>query len=279
MKKYILLIIFTLSACEDSKKKVEIPSGSEWDLEGWKLVWNDEFSNSKINLDKWSHEIGGHGWGNNELQYYSDKDSTAFIKDGKLVLRADVVPQGTGSSDNLRYFKSARLRTSGKGDWRYGRIEVKAKVALGQGIWPAIWMLPTDWMYGEWPQSGEIDIMEHVGYDPGNVHGSIHTDSYNHKINTQRGGSLKLDNIDNAFYVYAVEWFEDKIDFYIDNEKYFSFQNDKKNNFQTWPFNQRFHLLINIAVGGDWPGSPNETTNFPAEMKIDYVRIYEKIEL
>ena len=105
------------------------------------------------------------------------------------------------------------------------------------------------------------------------------TNAYNHKINTQKGGSLKLDNIDTAFYVYAIEWFEDRIDFFINDEKYYSFQNDNNNNFKTWPFNQRFHLLINIAVGGDWPGSPDETTSFPTEMKIDYVRVYQKTEL
>jgi len=275
MKLLPILILFI--TCQEPKSSEKQPVVNEWDKEGWTLVWNDEFDGPALNLEKWSYEIGGHGWGNNELQYYSDDDSTAFIQDGKLVIRADLVPQGTGSSDNLRYFSSARLRTSGKGDWRYGRIEVKAKLALGQGIWPAIWMLPTDWMYGGWPESGEIDIMEHVGYDPGRVHGSIHTGSYNHKINTQRGGSKLLDKISSKFYVYAIEWYEDRIDFLIDDSKYFSFQNDGKNDFNTWPFNQRFHLLINIAVGGDWPGSPDETTQFPTEMEVEYVRVYEKI--
>ena len=276
MKLLPILILFI--TCQEPKSSEKQPVVNEWDKEGWALVWNDEFDGPVLNLEKWSFEIGGHGWGNNELQYYSDDDSTAFIQDGKLVIRADLVPQGTGSSDNLRYFSSARLRTSGKGDWRYGRIEVKAKLALGQGIWPAIWMLPTDWMYGGWPESGEIDIMEHVGYDPGRVHGSIHTGSYNHKINTQRGGSKLLDKISSKFYVYAIEWYEDRIDFLIDDAKYFSFQNDGKNDFNTWPFNQRFHLLINIAVGGDWPGSPDETTQFPTEMEVEYVRVYEKIQ-
>ena len=192
-------------------------------------------------------------------------------------LRADIVPQGTGSSDNLRYFSSARLRTSGKGDWLYGRVEVKAKIALGQGIWPAIWMLPTDWMYGGWPKSGEIDIMEHVGYDPGVVHGSVHTGKYNHSLNTQKTSSKKLSDIDEKFYVYAIEWYQDRIDFYMNNEKYFSFYNDERNDFESWPFNQRFHLLLNIAVGGNWPGSPDETTAFPTEMEIEYVRVYEKL--
>ena len=276
MKLLPILILFI--TCQEPKSSEKQPVVNEWDKEGWTLVWNDEFDGPDLNLEKWSYEIGGHGWGNNELQYYSDDDSTAFIQDGKLVIRADLVPQGTGSSDNLRYFSSARLRTSGKGDWRYGRIEVKAKLALGQGIWPAIWMLPTDWMYGGWPESGEIDIMEHVGYDPGRVHGSIHTGSYNHKINTQRGGSKLLDKISSKFYVYAIEWYKDRIDFLIDDSKYFSFQNDGKNDFNTWPFNQRFHLLINIAVGGDWPGSPDETTQFPTEMEVEYVRVYEKIQ-
>ena len=276
MKLLPILILFI--TCQEPKSSEKQPVVNEWDKEGWALVWNDEFDGPALNLEKWSYEIGGHGWGNNELQYYSDDDSTAFIRDGKLVLRADIVPQGTGSADNLRYFSSARLRTSGKGDWRYGRIEVKAKLALGQGIWPAIWMLPTDWTYGGWPESGEIDIMEHVGYDPGRVHGSIHTGSYNHKINTQRGGSKLLDKISSKFYVYAIEWYEDRIDFLIDDAKYFSFQNDGKNDFNTWPFNQRFHLLINIAVGGDWPGSPDETTQFPTEMEVEYVRVYEKIQ-
>jgi len=275
MNKLFPALLF-LIACDDPKSTEKIAPVNEWDKEGWKLVWNDEFSDTALNLEKWSHEIGGHGWGNNELQYYSNQDSSAFIRDGKLIIRADFVPQGTGSPNNLRYFSSARLRTSGKGDWLYGRIEVKAKLALGQGIWPAIWMLPTDWMYGGWPESGEIDIMEHVGFDPGRVHGSIHTESYNHKINTQRGGSQILDNINTKFYVYAIEWYKDRIDFLIDDKKYFSFQNDEKNDYKSWPFNQRFHLLINIAVGGDWPGKPDETTKFPTEMEVEYVRVYSK---
>ena len=138
-------------------------------------------------------------------------------------------------------------------------------------------MLPTDWMYGGWPKSGEIDIMEHVGYDPGVVHGSVHTGKYNHSLNTQKTSSKKLSDIDEKFYVYAIEWYQDRIDFYMNNEKYFSFYNDERNDFESWPFNQRFHLLLNIAVGGNWPGSPDETTAFPTEMEIEYVRVYEKL--
>ena len=229
-----------------------------------------------LDLTKWSREIGGHGWGNNELQFYTDSDSNSYVENGNLTLKAQVVPQGIGSSKGLRYYSSARLRTYGKGDWKYGRIEVKAKVASGQGIWPAIWMLPTDWLFGGWPSSGEIDIMEHVGYDLGVVHGSVHTEAYNHKINTQRSSARKIANVDTEFHVYSIIWNKDKISFFIDDVQYFLFENDQQGNYKTWPFDQRFHLLINIAVGGDWPGNPDNSTNFPRKMLVDYVRVYEK---
>jgi len=193
-----------------------------------------------------------------------------------LHIRAKFEPSGIGDANNLRYFSSARLRTAGKGDWKYGRIDVRAKLALGQGIWPAIWMLPTDWIYGGWPGSGEIDIMEHVGHDEGRVHGSVHTESYNHKIGTQRTKTIMLSDVRDSFHIYSIEWYEDRIDFFIDDTKYFTFTNDNNNDFKTWPFNQRFHLLINVAVGGDWPGAPDNTTVFPQDMKVDYVRVYKQ---
>ena len=193
-----------------------------------------------------------------------------------LHIRAKFEPSGIGDVNNLRYFSSARLRTTGKGDWKYGRIDVRAKLALGQGIWPAIWMLPTDWIYGGWPGSGEIDIMEHVGHDEGRVHVSVHTESYNHKIGTQRTKTIMLSDVRDSFHIYSIEWYEDRIDFFIDDTKYFTFTNDNNNDFKTWPFNQRFHLLINVAVGGDWPGAPDNTTVFPQDMKVDYVRVYKQ---
>ena len=263
-------------ACSEEEVVSQNNEINDWEIEGWNIVWQDEFDQDSLDLTKWSHETGGHGWGNNELQYYTDSDSNSYVENGNLVLKAEVVPQGIGSSRGLRYYSSARLRTYGKGDWKYGRIEVKAKVASGQGIWPAIWMLPTDWLFGGWPSSGEIDIMEHVGYDLGVVHGSVHTEAYNHKINTQRSSAKKITNVDTEFHVYSVIWDKDKISFFIDDIQYFLFENDQQGNYKTWPFDQRFHLLINIAVGGDWPGNPNNSTNFPRTMLIDYVRVYEK---
>ena len=272
----IITVCFFFFACSEEEMVSQNKETNDWEIEGWNIVWQDEFDKDSLDLTKWSREIGGHGWGNNELQFYTDSDSNSYVENGNLILKAQVVPQGIGSSKGLRYYSSARLRTYGKGDWKYGRIEVRAKVASGQGIWPAIWMLPTDWLFGGWPSSGEIDIMEHVGYDLGVVHGSVHTEAYNHKINTQRSSARKIANVDTEFHVYSIIWDKDKISFFIDDVQYFLFENDQQGNYKTWPFDQRFHLLINIAVGGDWPGNPDNSTNFPRKMLVDYVRVYEK---
>ena len=272
----IIAVCFFFFACSEEEMVSQNKESNDWEIEGWNIVWQDEFDKDSLDLTKWSRETGGHGWGNNELQFYTDSDSNSYVENGNLILKAQVVPQGIGSSRGLRYYSSARLRTYGKGDWKYGRIEVKAKVASGQGIWPAIWMLPTDWLFGGWPSSGEIDIMEHVGYDLGVVHGSVHTEAYNHKINTQRSSARKIANVDTEFHVYSIIWDKDKISFFIDDVQYFLFENDQQGNYKTWPFDQRFHLLINIAVGGDWPGNPDNSTNFPRKMLVDYVRVYEK---
>ena len=271
-----IALCFFFFTCSEEEVVSQNNETNDWEIEGWNIVWQDEFDKDSLDLTKWSRETGGHGWGNNELQYYTDSDSNSYVENGNLVVKAEVVPQGIGSSKGLRYYSSARLRTYGKGDWKYGRIEVKAKVASGQGIWPAIWMLPTDWLFGGWPSSGEIDIMEHVGYDLGVVHGSVHTEAYNHKINTQRSSARKIANVDTEFHVYSIIWNKDKISFFIDDVQYFLFENDQQGNYKTWPFDQRFHLLINIAVGGDWPGNPDNSTNFPRKMLVDYVRVYEK---
>ena len=274
--KPIWLLIFFFSGCTSQEGVEDIEESNEWDRNGWNIIWHDEFDSFSLDINKWSHGVGGHGFGNNELQYYTNDSSNVIIKDGILHIQAKFEAAGIGEANNLRYFSSARLRTVGKGDWKYVRIDVRAKLALGQGIWPAIWMLPTDWVYGGWPKSGEIDIMEHVGHDEGRVHGSVHTESYNHKIGTQRTKTKVLSEVKDSFHVYSIEWYEDRIDFLIDDQQYFTFMNDQKNDYKTWPFNQRFHLLINVAVGGDWPGSPDNTTIFPQDMEVDYVRVYKK---
>lgn len=232
------------------------------------VVWADEFNyQGEPNPEKWGYDIGGGGWGNNELQNYTDSRTNSFVEDGKLTIRA---VKSNGS------WTSARLVTKGKGDWLYGRIEVKAKLPEGVGTWPAIWMLPTDWEYGGWPASGEIDIMEHVGYDFGTVHGTIHTEAYNHSIGTQLGKSVEVENVSTRFHVYAIDWNEDEIVWYVDGEAYYRIENPNKT-YKEWPFDKRFHLLLNIAIGGNWGGAQGVDPNLDeATMEIDYVRVFQQ---
>lgn len=270
-----LVIVMTSFGCSKDDSNPSEPNNNDIDIPGYTLIWNDEFSGTNIDLSKWSHEVNAWGGGNNELQYYTDRQENSFVKDGYLHIVAQQ-EEYTGD-EGTRYYTSARMRTMNKGDWINVRIDVSAKIPFGQGMWPAIWMLPTDWEYGGWPNSGEIDIMEHINSGP-EIHGSIHTEAYNHRIGTQKSGQTLVPDANENFHVYSIEWSEDKIDFLVDNVKYFSFANDKKGDPKTWPFDKRFHLLLNVAVGGDWPGNPTTATIFPKEMVIDYVRVYKKTE-
>lgn len=253
--------------------------GFEYDEDNlnYKLVWSDEFDYEGLpDESKWDYDTGGSGWGNNELQYYTRGDNVK-VTDGKLIIEARKEDR-----EGLKY-TSTRLVSRNKGDWLYGKIEVSAKLPRGNGTWPAIWMLPTDWAYGNWPGSGEIDIMEHVGYDMNNIVGSIHTKSYNHTIGTQKSGQKRIENVDTEFHVYAVEWLPDKIRFFIDDEQYFEFKpTDLKATptFREWPFDKRFHLLLNIAVGGNWGGARGiDDSIWPQTMEVDYVRVYQADEI
>jgi len=239
----------------------------------WQLVWSDEFNYTGLpDSTKWSYDVGGHGWGNREKQYYTEKKlQNAAVRDGLLSITA-VRENFNGAS-----YTSARLVSKNKGDWKYGRVEVRAKLPKGRGVWPAIWMLPTDWKYGGWPASGEIDIMEHVGYLPDSVFGTVHTGAYNHAIGTQKGSSLFSKDLAGAFHVYALEWDEDQISIFFDNTLYFTFKNEKKTE-QEWPFDQRFYLLLNLAVGGNWGGKEGiDDSVFPQKMEVDYVRVYRNV--
>jgi len=242
---------------------------------GHQLVWNDEFEHNGLpDSTKWSYDTEGNAWqwGNNELQHYTaGRAKNAIVKDGFLHITA-CVEEGFN-----RPYTSARLITKGKGDWLYGRIEVKAKVAGGKGIWPAIWMLPTDWEYGDWPASGEIDIMEHVGYEPDSIFFTVHTDAYNHTKGTHKSKAVFAPNAEQSFHVYAVEWTENKCMFFLDGQKVFDFKKEENATSAQWPFDKRFHLLINLAVGGDWGGKHGvDEYIFPCEMIVDYVRVYQK---
>lgn len=240
----------------------------------WKLVWSDEFDGpdgSAIDPTKWSFNVGGGGWGNGELQYYTDRTDNAYIKDGALVIKAQK------EEYKRRLYTSARLVTRGKGDWLYGRFEVRARLPYGQGIWPAIWMLPTDVEYGGWPASGEIDIIELVGHEPARVHGTLHY-GRPHKY-TGDHYDLADGTFADDYHVFVLEWEPGEIRWYVDGYHYQTqtewFTSSSKGS-QFAPFDKRFHLLMNVAVGGAWPQYPDETTVFPQYMYVDYVRIYQK---
>jgi len=272
VKIFILGALILLANCNPSKsddkkneKKTEGPLG-------WELIWYDEFNGAELNENLWSYETGGHGWGNNELQYYTDRPDNAYLQDGKLVISANLE-----NYENMEY-TSARINS--KMGWKYKRIEVRAKLPVGVGTWPAIWMLPDVWDYGSggWPDNGEIDIMEHVGYEPGKIHASIHTKAYHHSIGTQKTGTLFVNDAMSNFHIYTVEWYSDSLKFFVDDTEYFKYVKEN-DDWTTWPFNKNFHLLLNIAIGGNWGGVKGvDNTIFPARMEIDYVRVYEPAE-
>ena len=255
------IIIILLTSCIGDKSRK------------WQLVWSDEFNYSGLpDESKWNYDTIGnsYGWGNNELQHYTAKEIKNVFSDGDIL--HIIALQDT--IEGLNY-TSARLTTKGKGDWLYGKVEVRAKVASGRGIWPAIWMLPTGREYGGWPRSGEIDIMEHVGYEPDSIFTTVHTETFNHIKNTQVGSSTYLPDGETKFKVYGIEWDEEKIDFFIDDHKVFTFTNTGKG-VDEWPFDQKFHLILNVAVGGNWGGVEGvDNEIFPASMQIDYVRVYQ----
>ena len=245
----------------------------------WELIWQDEFDYTGLpDSTKWGYDVGGGGWGNNELQYYTNADlDNASVANGNLTITA------RREMMENREYTSARLVTRNKGDFLYGRMEARAKIPTGLGTWPAIWMLPTDWAYGGWPTSGEIDIMEHVGYDPNVVHATIHTDTYNHSKGTQVGNSLTLSDVFDTYHTYAIEWEPGVIRAYIDNLQYatFAFDIDDVKDGPThlaWPFDRDFHFIFNIAVGGSWGGGVQgvDPNAFPTSMVVDYVRVFQK---
>lgn len=235
----------------------------------YKLAWSDEFDKpGSPDAAKWNFEQGFAY--NNEKQFYTgNRKENVEVKGGRLVI--------TARKDNFegKEITSARLNTQGKATWTYGRFEVRAKVPTGRGTWPAIWMLGSNIKEVGWPKCGEIDIMEHVGYDPDRVHGTIHTDAYNHTKKTGRGNSLELKPYQD-FHVYSMEWTAEKIDFFIDGKKYHSFAKESDDP-AVWPFNKPQFMILNLAIGGDWGGQKGiDDAIFPAVFEVDYVRVYQK---
>lgn len=239
----------------------------------WELSWADEFDkDGSPNPELWTYDLGDGcpslcGWGNNEQQYYTDSLSNVFVKNGFLNIKV------LHDSIGIKPYSSARMKS--KNDLKYGKVEVRVKNPSKKGTWPAVWMLPTKSTYGIWPNSGEIDIMEHVGFNPDSIFGTVHTEAYNHIKNTQKSGAKSILNNETDFHIYSITWTKEKIDFFIDAENYFSYKNENKSSAE-WPFDQAFHLILNIAVGGNWGGKHGIADNISGEtMEIDYVRVYK----
>jgi len=270
----------TILACCASKKndpgggvvQPTTPVDKNWKFETTPM-WAEEFDYTGVpDANNWTYDIGGSGWGNNELQYYTNAPTNVHVDGGKLTITAKKEVMGG------RNYTSTRLVSKNKGDFLYGRVEIKAQLPAGKGTWPALWMLPTDWAYGEWPKSGEFDIMEHVGYDLDNVHVTAHTEKYNFKINTQKTGTKMVPGSTTGFHTYRVDWTPYAMRGYIDDQLILTFVNDGTGS-KSWPFDKRFHLLLNVAIGGDWGGQQGvDDTIFPTSMVVDYVRVYKMIE-
>lgn len=240
-----------------------------------KLVWSDEFEGDQLDHSKWGIEVNAFGGGNAEMQIYTDQQKNIRVEEGCLVIEAHKGKTSVAGTE--RDYSSGRVRTKNRGDWKYGRIDVRAKLPEGQGIWSAIWMLPTDDVYGGWAASGEIDIMEMRGQEPDTVLGTLHYGAA-WPANVHTGGEFKLaeDSFADDFHVFSVVWSPGRIDWLIDGKRY---QTQTKwgttgGDFPA-PFDQDFHLLLNLAVGGNFLGQPDETTKFPCRMLVDYVRVYQ----
>jgi beta-glucanase (GH16 family) len=265
----ILLTLLVESSCFSAKT---VGTGSAFH----NMVWSEEFSYTGLpDSTKWGYDVGDGcpancGWGNNELQYYTaHRPENARVEEGHLVIEAHQEKMGNHA------YSSARIVSKHKGDWKYGRIEIRAKLPSGRGVWPAIWMLPTDWAYGGWPRSGEIDIMENVGYLPDSIFGSVHTKFFNHIQGTQVTSGRQSKTLSTSFHLYSIEWTAEKMDFLFDGQRYLTFQNRHEGP-DAWPFDQPFHLLMNIAAGGNWGGKMGvDTAVWPQKMLVDYVRVFQ----
>lgn len=239
---------------------------------GRNLVWADEFSQSdgtSPDPAKWNYDIGGSGWGNNELQYYTNRTQNARIENGTLVIEA------CAENYSGKNYTSARLLTKGKQAWTYGRIEARIKIPKGQGIWPAFWMLGTNIDAVGWPNCGEIDIIENIGSLPSTLYGTVHGPGYSGGGGISGNTVLSEAALGDDFHVYAIEWEQNRIRWFLDGQLFFTVTPASLPAGSSWVFNQPQFLILNVAVGGNWPGSPNSSTVFPQRMTVDYVRVYE----
>lgn len=242
---------------------------------GYTLAWANEFNSGGLDATAWSNQDGDGcpslcGWGNNELEYYTGRPQNLFFQDGKLIIEANKEQYGT------RAYTSSKIITAGKKTFKYGRIDIRAKLPKGKGIWPAFWMMPQASVYGNWPTSGEIDIMEMVGHEPNKTHGTIHYGPGPASTQISRSTTIPNGTLADEFHVYSLEWKQDQIRWLLDGQVFSTVVKADLNGV-LYPFNEEFFLIFNLAVGGNWPGAPDASTYFPQWLIVDYVRVYEGV--
>jgi beta-glucanase (GH16 family) len=272
---YALIFLF-LVGCNAVNTENANEKKAIHDNDGYKLVWNDEFDYEGLpDSTKWNYDTEGnaHGWGNNEMQHYTVASlKNAFVGNGTLKIVA--VKEAIEGKE----FSSARLVSNA--DWKYGRIEVNAKLPEGRGTWAAIWMMPGNWTFndGNWPDIGEFDIMEHVGHEKGVIHASAHSKDYQWQKGTQKTGIITVPDVTEKFHSYIWDWSPNIIKAYVDDSLYFEYRNEGLGE-SKWPYEKPFYLILNVAVGGAWGGMQGiDSAAFPQTMEMDYVRIYQKEE-
>lgn len=279
IQPFTALLFLILPFCDKNGGSEKVPSASISDTgyeaptsyKGMSLAWKDDFNGTELDPSVWSFENGDGcpnlcGWGNNELEYYRPENLS--FQDGKMIIEAR--PEAFGGKS----YTSSRILTRGKKAFKFGRIDIRARLPKGKGIWPAFWLLPQNNVYGGWPRSGEIDLMEMVGHEPGKVHGTLHFGPGPGSTQISRSYTLPSGTFNDEFHVFSLEWKPDVIKWYVDGNLY---STATKADFgaNNYPFNEDFFLIFNLAVGGAWPGNPDATTTFPQWLIVDYIRVYQ----
>jgi len=264
-----LLIVVLLAGCGAPAVETAVSPVSE-EKDRWELVWSDEFDGDTINPENWLYDTGAGGWGNNELQSYTDREGNTRIEDGMLVIEAR--QEEYKASD----YTSARLKTQELQTWTYGRVEARMKLPTGQGIWSAFWMLGEDITSSGWPRSGEIDIMENIGA-PNTVYGTVHGPGYSGANGVGSSYSTSATSFADEFHTYAIEWQPGEISWYVNDVLHNTISDADVSG--AWVYDHDFFIILNLAIGGLWPGYPDETTAFPQQLLVDYVRVYRDTEL
>lgn len=267
-----VLTMLTAASCGGQATQTATPPPAPT----YQLVWADEFDGSNgsaPDATKWAIQTGGGGWGNNELESYTARPSNAQVSGGNLIITA-IKEDYTGTDGIARHYTSARLQTKRLFSQQYGRFEARIQVPKGQGMWPAFWMLGSNIDRVGYPACGELDVMEVIGRKPRTVYGTIHAPGY---VDAGIGGStLVASDLSLAFHTYGVEWTPNRVTWTLDGKAYFPALRSRLKRGQRWAFDHPFYILLNLAVGGSWPGPPNSGTQFPAQMLIDWIRVYQR---